>query len=41
VFITVIHLPFVDLFIRREERQLERDFVEERLEYRNRVRRWL
>jgi protein-S-isoprenylcysteine O-methyltransferase Ste14 len=41
VFITVIHLPFVDLFIRREERQLERDFGEEWQRYRNQVRRWL
>jgi protein-S-isoprenylcysteine O-methyltransferase Ste14 len=41
VFLTIIHLPFVDLFIRREERQLERDFGEQWLQYRNRVRRWL
>jgi protein-S-isoprenylcysteine O-methyltransferase Ste14 len=41
VFITIIHLPLVDLFIRREERQLERDFGEEWLQYRKRVRRWL
>jgi protein-S-isoprenylcysteine O-methyltransferase Ste14 len=41
VFITVIHFPFVDLFIRREERQLEREFGEQWPEYRNRVRRWL
>jgi protein-S-isoprenylcysteine O-methyltransferase Ste14 len=41
VFITIIHLPLVDLFIRREERQLERDFGEEWLQYRERVRRWL
>jgi protein-S-isoprenylcysteine O-methyltransferase Ste14 len=41
VFVAIIHLPFVDLFIRREERQLERDFGEQWLQYRNRVRRWL
>jgi protein-S-isoprenylcysteine O-methyltransferase Ste14 len=41
VFITVLHLPLVDLFIRREERQLERDFGKNWLEYRKRVRRWL
>ncbi|HEX3524568.1 MAG TPA: isoprenylcysteine carboxylmethyltransferase family protein [Stellaceae bacterium] len=41
VFITILHLPLVDLFIRREERQLERDFGEEWLKYRKRVRRWL
>ena len=41
VFITIIHLPLVDLFIRREEKQLERDFGEQWLQYRKRVRRWL
>jgi protein-S-isoprenylcysteine O-methyltransferase Ste14 len=41
ILITLIHLPLVDLFIRREERQLARDFGEEWLEYCNRVRRWL
>jgi protein-S-isoprenylcysteine O-methyltransferase Ste14 len=41
VFITIVHLPLLDLSIRREERQLERDFGEEWLDYRQRVRRWL
>ena len=41
VFITIIHLPLVDLFKRREEKQLERDFGEQWLQYRKRVRRWL
>jgi protein-S-isoprenylcysteine O-methyltransferase Ste14 len=41
LFITVIHLPLMDLFIRREEKQLERDFGEEWIRYRNHVRRWL
>src|SRR5258708_7944802 len=29
LFVTAVHLPLVDLFIRREERQLERDFGDE------------
>ena len=41
VVITIIHLPFIELFIRREERQLEPDFGEQWLQYRKRVRRWL
>jgi protein-S-isoprenylcysteine O-methyltransferase Ste14 len=41
VLIAIIHLPFMDLFIRREERQLERDFGEQWRQYRKRVRRWL
>jgi protein-S-isoprenylcysteine O-methyltransferase Ste14 len=39
--ITAIHLPLVDLFIRREERQLEKNFGKEWLQYRQRVRRWI
>ena len=38
---TAIHIPLMDLFIRREERQLERVFGEEWQRYRKRVRRWL
>jgi protein-S-isoprenylcysteine O-methyltransferase Ste14 len=38
---TALHLPLVDLFIRREERQLERDFGEQWLRYKSRVRRWI
>jgi protein-S-isoprenylcysteine O-methyltransferase Ste14 len=41
VFITAIHLPLVDLFIRREERQLEKRFGEEWVRYKNRVARWI
>ncbi len=41
VFITILHLPFVDVFIRREERQLEQDFGDDWLRYRNQVCRWL
>ena len=41
LFITLIHLPFVDLFIRREERQLEKDFGEAWISYKNHVRCWI
>ena len=41
VAITILHLPLVDVFIRREERQLEQDFGEDWLQYCRRVRRWL
>jgi protein-S-isoprenylcysteine O-methyltransferase Ste14 len=41
VVITLVHLPLVDLFIRREERQLESDFGEEWRQYRRHTRRWL
>lgn len=39
--ITALHLPLVDLFIRREERQLERTFGDAWLRYKRSVRRWL
>jgi len=38
---TALHLPFVDLFIRREERQLEAQFGEAWVAYKNRTRRWI
>lgn len=38
---TLLHLPFVDLFIRREEKQLEKQFGEEWTRYKNRVCRRL
>ena len=38
---TALHLPLMDRFVRREERQLERDFGAEWLSYRKRVRRWI
>ena len=41
LFITAIHLPLVDLFIRREEKQLERSFGEEWIQHKKRVHRWL
>lgn len=39
--LTLIHLPFVNLMIHREERQLEQQFGEEFRAYKQRVRRWL
>src|SRR5262249_41015800 len=41
LFATTIHIPLMDLFIRREEKQLERDFGEAWQSYKKRVRRWL
>ncbi len=41
LIMTVLHLPFVNLMIRREEIQLERKFGEEFGAYKKRVRRWL
>jgi protein-S-isoprenylcysteine O-methyltransferase Ste14 len=41
VAITALHLPFVDLFIRQEERQLEQRFGEDWLRYKRSVRRWI
>jgi protein-S-isoprenylcysteine O-methyltransferase Ste14 len=41
LLIVAAHLPLVDLFIRREERQLERTFGSDWLEYKSRVRRWI
>ncbi len=38
---TALHLPLIDRFIRREEKQLERHFGDEWRSYRRRVRRWL
>jgi protein-S-isoprenylcysteine O-methyltransferase Ste14 len=41
LFMTAIHLPFMDLFIRREEKQLEKEFGEEWVRYKKQVRRWI
>src|SRR5260370_9346899 len=41
LFLTVINVILVEFMIRREEKQLERDFGQEWIRYRNRVRRWL
>jgi protein-S-isoprenylcysteine O-methyltransferase Ste14 len=41
LLITVLHLPLVDLFIRREEKLLERDFGENWIHYKNRVHTWI
>lgn len=39
--ITALHLPLIDLMIRREERQLQAQFGEAWLRYAQRVRRWI
>jgi protein-S-isoprenylcysteine O-methyltransferase Ste14 len=39
--ITALHLPFLDLFIRREERQLGQKFGEEWNRYKRTARRWI
>ena len=41
LILTVLHLPFVNLMIRREERQLERKFGDRFRAYKKQVRRWL
>jgi len=41
LLVTVLHIPLIDLFIRREERQLAREFGEEWVQYRSRVPRWI
>lgn len=41
IVLTIINILAVDLFIRREEKQLEREFGEEWVSYKSRVRRWL
>src|SRR5262245_35764827 len=40
VIVTALHIPLIDLFIRREEKQLEREFGGEWRRYKNQVRRW-
>jgi protein-S-isoprenylcysteine O-methyltransferase Ste14 len=40
VLLTILHLPFVDLMIRREEKQLQRKFGEDFRIYKGKVRRW-
>ncbi len=39
--LTALHLPLVDLFISREERQLEASFGGDWLRYKSHVHRWL
>ncbi|MEW6435544.1 MAG: isoprenylcysteine carboxylmethyltransferase family protein [Pseudomonadota bacterium] len=39
--ITALHIPLVDLFIRREETQLEQKFGPAWTAYKSRVRRWI
>ena len=41
LILTILHLPFVNLMIRREERQLEQKFGDQFRTYKTRVRRWL
>ena len=41
LILTVVHLPFVNLMIRREERQLEHKFGEPFRAYKKQVRRWI
>jgi protein-S-isoprenylcysteine O-methyltransferase Ste14 len=41
VLLTALNMFLVDFMIRREEKQLEREFGEEWIRYRNTVRRWL
>jgi protein-S-isoprenylcysteine O-methyltransferase Ste14 len=41
LLLTAAHLPFVDLFIRRQEKQLKATFNGEWMNYKNRVRRWI
>src|SRR5262245_14373176 len=40
LLLTTLHLPLMDLFVRREEKQLEREFGEEWVRYKSQVRRW-
>jgi protein-S-isoprenylcysteine O-methyltransferase Ste14 len=39
--VTTLHLPLVDLMIRREEKQLEVQFGQSFIDYKNKVRRWI
>ena len=39
--VTALHIPLMDRFIRREEKQLERKFGDEWQNYKKRVRRWV
>jgi len=41
LIMTAIHLPFVNVMIRREERQLEQKFGDRFRLYKTQVRRWL
>ena len=40
ILLTAMNIPLADWMIRREEKQLEREFGEEWLRYKSQVRRW-
>lgn len=41
VLLTFLHLPLLDLMIRREEKQLEKKFGQKWIAYTKKVRRWI
>lgn len=41
LFLTALNILFIDFWIRKEEKQLARDFGKEWISYKKRVRRWL
>jgi protein-S-isoprenylcysteine O-methyltransferase Ste14 len=41
LIITALHLPLMDVFIKREEKQLEQTFGEGWIRYKKKVHRWL
>ena len=41
LIMTAVHLPFMNLMIRREERQLEEKFGDSFRVYKRQVRRWV
>lgn len=41
IFMTIINIFLVDLMIRREEKQLEQEFGDEWIHYKNKVNRWI
>jgi protein-S-isoprenylcysteine O-methyltransferase Ste14 len=41
IVLTAVHIPLIDLFIRREEKQLDQKFGDKWRGYTKRVRRWI
>ncbi len=41
ILITFLHLPLINLMIKREEAQLEHQFGKQWVDYKNKVRRWI